>query len=353
MIRKIRIVGAGLIGTSVGLSLKAAGSTVEMFDIDPNAMKLAADLVKSETITEPDLIIVTVPISANAEMVLAQLKSYPKSVVCDFASVKSDLLLKVDELSANPENFFSLHPMAGREISGAENARADLFEGRAWIGISDSVKGAKNKVIAQNLVQMCGGTLYWLTSKEHDELVAKISHIPQILSSAIAGSLESLSTENLNLAGQGLRDLTRLASADAALWNQILTENHAAIAPVIDSIINDLERVKQSIEDRDLSELNKFLIKGNKGKSKIPGKHGAKNRDYSYLPIVIDDKPGELARIFNECAKVSVNIEDLSIEHSPGQETGLITLALSSSDCIKLSNHLENQGFKVHPAKNR
>ena len=353
MIKKIRIVGAGLIGTSVGLRLKAAGSTVEIIDIDPNAMKLAADLVKSEAITEPDLIIVTVPISANTEMVITQLKNNPRSVVCDFASVKSDLLLKVKELSANPENFFSLHPMAGREINGAENARADLFEGRAWIGISDSFKDAKNKEIAQNLVQMCGGTLYWLTSKEHDELVAKISHIPQILSSVIAGSLESLSTENLNLAGQGLRDLTRLASADAALWSQILAENHASIAPVIDSIINNLKNVKQSIVNRNASELNDFFNKGNTGKSKIPGKHGAKNRDYSYLPIVIDDKPGELARIFNECATVSVNIEDLSIEHSPGQETGLITLALSNSDCIKLSNHLENLGFKVHPAKNR
>ena len=353
MIKKIRIVGAGLIGTSVGLRLKAAGSTVEIIDIDPNAMKLAADLVKSEAITEPDLIIVTVPISANTEMVINQLKNNSRSVVCDFASVKSDLLLKVQELSANPENFFSLHPMAGREINGAENARADLFEGRAWIGISDSFKDAKKKEIAQNLVQMCGGTLYWLTSKEHDELVAKISHIPQILSSLIAGSLESLSTENLNLAGQGLRDLTRLASADAALWSQILAENHTSIAPVIDSIINNLKNVKQSIVNRNASELNDFFNKGNTGKSKIPGKHGAKNRDYSYLPIVIDDKPGELARIFNECAKVSVNIEDLSIEHSPGQETGLITLALSSSDCIKLSNHLENLGFKVHPAKNR
>ena len=353
MIKKIRIVGAGLIGTSVGLRLKAAGSTVEIIDIDPNAMKLAADLVKSEAITEPDLIIVTVPISANTEMVIAQLKNNPRSVVCDFASVKSDLLLKVQELSANPENFFSLHPMAGREINGAENARADLFEGRAWIGISDSFKDAKKKEIAQNLVQMCRGTLYWLTSKEHDELVAKISHIPQILSSVIAGSLESLSTENLNLAGQGLRDLTRLASADAALWSQILVENHATIAPVIDSIINNLKNVKQSIVNRNESDLNDFFNKGNTGKSKIPGKHGAKNRDYSYLPIVIDDKPGELARIFNECATVSVNIEDLSIEHSPGQETGLITLALSNSDCIKLSNHLENLGFKVHPAKNR
>ncbi len=200
---------------------------------------------------------------------------------------------------------------------------------------------------------MCGGSLYWLTSKEHDELVAKISHIPQILSSVIASSLEYLSTENLNLSGQGLRDLTRLASADAGLWSQILAENHASLAPAIESIIANLENVKRSIASKNLTELHDFFSKANHGKSKIPGKHGAKSRDYAYLPIVIDDKPGELARIFNECAIVSVNIEDLTIEHSPGQETGLITLALSSSDCIKLSNHLENLGFKVHPAKNR
>jgi prephenate dehydrogenase len=95
------------------------------------------------------------------------------------------------------------------------------------------------------------------------------------------------------------------------------------------------------------------MEKGNRGKNKIPGKHGEKARDYSYLPIVIDDKPGELARIFNECANISVNIEDLSIEHSPGQETGLITLALSDADCVKLSAHLGNLGFKVHQGKNR
>jgi len=118
-------------------------------------------------------------------------------------------------------------------------------------------------------------------------------------------------------------------------------------------VIAYLQDVKQSIASKNSNELIEFLNKGNRGKNKIPGKHGAKHRDYSYLPIVIDDKPGELARIFNECAKVSVNIEDLSIEHSPGQETGLITLALSNDDCNKLSKHLENLGFKVHPAKNR
>ena len=91
-----------------------------------------------------------------------------------------------------------------------------------------------------------------------------------------------------------------------------------------------------------------FLKKGREGKDKIPGKHGAKSRNYSYLPIVIDDKPGQLAIIFNECAKINVNIEDLSIEHSPGQETGLITLAVSRSDAATLKAHLESEGWDVH-----
>ena len=150
-----------------------------------------------------------------------------------------------------------------------------------------------------------------------------------------------------------MRDLTRLASADAQLWSEIIIANQSSITPVIDSIITGLEEVKQSIASENSNKLVDFIDKGREGKNKIPGKHGAKNRDYAYLPIVIDDKPGELARIFNECANVSVNIEDLSIEHSPGQETGLITLALSANDCKTLSKHLENLGFKVHPAKNR
>lgn len=353
MIKTVRIVGAGLIGTSVGLRLKACGVAVEITDIDPNALKLATDLIKGEVISNPELIIITVPTAVNAAVAIEQLNNNPNSTVCDLSSVKSDLLLKVKQLSANSHNFFSLHPMAGREVGGAENARADLFEGRAWIAISDSFNNEKNKVFAQELVQLCGGSLYWLNSDEHDQVVAQISHVPQILSSLLAGSLEEMSTINLNLSGQGLRDLTRLASADADLWSQILIENNESITPTLDSIITRLEEITHDIANKNQKKVFDFINQGRIGKNKIPGKHGAKNRDYSYLPIVIDDKPGELARIFNECAKVLVNIEDLSIEHSPGQETGLITLALSGDDCQKLSNHLEKSGFKVYQPKNR
>jgi prephenate dehydrogenase len=353
MLSSVRIVGSGLIGTSIGLCLKAAGINVEMVDIDPNTAKLAQDLVKSTPISNPDLIIVAVSIDVNQSEVIKQLNANQSSIVCDLASVKSDLLLKVAELSDNAANFVSLHPMAGREMSGAQSARADLFTGRAWIAIDENKSSKKAKEIVSELISICGGSVYWMSAAEHDEIVAKISHIPQILSTALAASLLNISEEKLNLSGQGLRDLTRLADADSKLWSQILLENRERLTPIISELVSQLEAVQENLSQNSAEKMRDFLSKGKSGKAKIPGKHGAKAREYSFLPIVIDDKPGELARIFNECAKAAVNIEDLSIEHSPGQETGLITLALSSADCVKLSDHLEKLGFKVHPAKNR
>ena len=353
MIQSIRVVGAGLIGTSIGLKMKSLGCKVEIIDTDTNSMNLAQDLVKSEKLSEPELIIIAVSVDANVKVVIEQINGNPNSIVCDLASVKSDLLLQVDKLSAHPENFVSLHPMAGREVSGAENSRADLFEGRAWIGISDSLKNKRNKEIIESFVSGCGGVLYWLTSKEHDETVALLSHLPQILSSLLASKLNDVDPNKLNLAGQGLRDVTRLAASDAKLWAQILTSNKDSIQPLLADFIASLTKLQDSLRSTNQDQVAVILKRGVEGKARIPGKHGAKNRDYSFLPIVIDDKPGQLASIFNECAKVDVNIEDLSIEHSPGQETGLITLSLSAQDCEKLSEHLISKGFRVHPTKNR
>jgi prephenate dehydrogenase len=90
------------------------------------------------------------------------------------------------------------------------------------------------------------------------------------------------------------------------------------------------------------------IAAGQKGRARIPGKHGGKAREYTYLPIVIEDKPGQLAALFDECADASVNVEDLTIEHSPGQFTGLITLALSEADAQKLTEHLKINGWSVH-----
>ena len=187
-----------------------------------------------------------------------------------------------------------------------------------------------------------------MDSKTHDSVIAAVSHLPQVLSSALGGSLKNESAEHLNLAGQGLRDVSRLADSEPELWSSLLLANSKEISPKISEVINRLSALNHAVQSGDREGIMDFFSEGREGRAKIPGKHGSVKRDYTFVPIVIDDKPGGLARIFNECAAIEVNVEDLTMEHSPGQEVGLITLALSATDAEKLQKHLVSKGFLAH-----
>jgi prephenate dehydrogenase len=153
----------------------------------------------------------------------------------------------------------------------------------------------------------------------------------------------------MELAGQGLRDTTRIAGSDEKLWKEIIHSNRDQISQLLINLQNDLAQFISDLEDP--AKIERAISDGRAGKSLIPGKHGGVAREYSYLPIVIDDKPGQLAAIFNECAAMEVNVEDLNIEHSPGQLSALITLSLSAFDAEKLSAHLSSIGWNVHPVR--
>ena len=211
-----------------------------------------------------------------------------------------------------------------------------------------SKTGDEARKIAKTIGELLGSSIYEMSGNEHDETIATISHLPQILSSALGAALLSSNSESLNLAGQGLRDVSRLADSDAELWSELLVGNTGPLLPKLAEVINRLSALQAGLVSKDQDAIKSFLLEGRKGREKIPGKHGGVSRDYSYVPIVIDDKPGGLARIFNECAAIGVNVEDLSMEHSPGQEVGLITLALNSEDAIKLQKHLVAKGWLAH-----
>jgi prephenate dehydrogenase len=185
-----------------------------------------------------------------------------------------------------------------------------------------------------------------MPSEIHDKAVALVSHLPQIMSSALAAQLEGAPAEWLDLAGTGLRDTTRIAASNSQLWREILKANREALTPLLDRVIEDLKNLQLSL--RSEGAIEEFIKSGNRGRSMIPGKHGGVARNYTFLPVVIEDKPGQLAALFDECATAQVNVEDLTIEHSPEQYTGLITLALSQEDAEKLYQHLLKQGWSAH-----
>jgi len=239
--------------------------------------------------------------------------------------------------------------MAGREIGGASSARGDLFQGRSWILTPEPDCATESKNLVLELITALGATPIELSALDHDAAVAKISHLPQIAASLVAKQLTGTPAEWMELAGQGLRDTTRIAASDEKLWKEIIHSNRAEISELLMSLQNDLTQMIKSLDDP--AKIGDLLAAGRDGKAMIPGKHGGKAREYSYLPIVIDDKPGQLGAIFNECAAMHVNVEDLNIEHSPGQLSALITLSLSAQDAEKLSVHLTSIGWNIHPVR--
>ncbi len=345
----VKIVGCGLIGTSIALRLKENGVKLILADTNERNLNLATDLVGIEEVdANPGLVLLAIPPNQVFDSARAEFAINPSAVFIDVMGIKSKLINKVEGFPELARNYVSVHPMAGRETSGPESARSDLFVSRAWI-ISKSESSTSDALsVARKLGELMGSTIYELDAEAHDSAIASISHMPQIVSSALGATLNDVDVESLNLAGQGLRDVSRLAESDPELWSGLLIGNAEQILPKISEVINRLSTLSKALETNDETSVKTFLQQGRDGRNRIPGKHGQAKRDYTYLPIVIDDKPGGLARIFNECAELDVNIEDLSIEHSPGQAVGLVTLALSSVDAFRLQKHLVAKGWLAH-----
>lgn len=346
----VRIVGSGLIGTSIALALRAKGISVTMVDLDPAAAALAQDLVGEnapESLAE--ITVIASPISTISSVINSELQQGINLGFIDISSVKNNPVLEVKASDFDMSKFLPTHPMAGREVGGAESARADLFQGRPWAidstGVSQPLLSA-----GRELIELCGGNILEIPVQEHDKAVALISHLPQVISSLLAAQLEGAPGQWLDLAGSGLRDTTRIAASSPILWREIISANSQALTPLIEKMIEGLVELNLALASPDKAEnaVDEFIRAGNRGRAMIPGKHGGVARNYTFLPVVIEDKPGQLAALFDECASAEVNVEDLSIEHSPEQYTGLITLALSQSDAAKLHQHLLERGWRAH-----
>lgn len=344
--KSVRIVGAGLIGTSIGLALRAAGASVQFVDVDAKAELLANDLVKSGKSENSDLVIIATPPSAFKTAIERAATLNPKAILMDIGSVKIKPIVEVSTIEGLAYRFCGTHPMAGREVSGAVSARADLFLDRAWVITPTSETSAEAKAMVLEVIAACGAQPVEMSAQDHDQRVAMISHLPQTISSLLAAQLSNSNPEALALAGGGLRDTVRIAGSDPKLWGEILAANEAALLPLLISLQSDLSDLISAASGP--AKWESLVAAGRAGKSAIPGKHGGKSREYSYLPIVIDDRPGQLGSLFNACAKADVNIEDLALEHSPGQLTAVITLAIAPEDIGRLSEFLTKDGWNVH-----
>lgn len=239
------------------------------------------------------------------------------------------------------------HPLAGREKHGPAAARADLFLGRSWALCPGPETSSDAVSCVTSLVSLCGAVPVRTDPATHDRWVALISHAPHVVAAAMATRLEHADDTALVLAGQGLRDVTRIAAGDAALWTQILSANSVAVAPVLDAVAADLAQAARLLADGSGDKVLALLEAGRAGVARIPGKHGGAAREFDVVQVVIRDEPGELSRLFAAAGAADVNIEDIRIEHSPGLPVGVAELSVRPAQASVLLDALEAGGWPV------
>ena len=347
----VHIVGAGLLGTSAGLALRERGVSVTLEDVSPSSLALAEDygagVRRSSGDPEPDLVIVATPPDVVSEVVIRQLEMFPHATVIDVASVKAIIVRDVAQSSAHSARFVPTHPMAGRERGGAVSGRSDLFTARPWVICAES---SDSLDVVRALVLSLGALPIEMSPAEHDDAVALVSHVPQLVASLMAARLQGASGLALGLAGGGVRDVTRIAQSDPALWIQILAANSAPIVEQLHAFQSDLAEVVEALDDMGQAGAQKLLAQaltaGVQGVSRLPGKHGTSTA-YASLIVVIDDSPGELARLLTQLGAWGVNLEDLSLEHSPGAQVGFADLTLAKSVVAGVESQLRDAGWRI------
>jgi prephenate dehydrogenase len=327
------VIGTGLLGTSIGLGLRGRGVSVFLSDPSPTNEAVAVDIGAGLPLSrlgdeQPELVVVAAPPDVTADVVQRSLVDYPAATVVDIASVKAGILADLRGRGVDLARYVGTHPMAGREKSGPVAARGELFTSMPWVVCPSAETSPGALQAARALATDLGAVVTQFGAEEHDHAVALVSHLPQVMSSLVASRLQGTPLHALSLAGNGLRDVTRIAASDPTLWVQILGANAEKVVGILHGVREDLNRLIGTLEDPAAPgarlDLAQLISEGNAGQSRIPGKHGGPPQAYSWLTVLVDDRPGQIARLLTEIGEIGVNLEDLRLDHSSGKNVGMV-----------------------------
>lgn len=350
----VLVVGAGLLGTSIGLALRRRGTEVLLRDVSPRNVEIATSVgagvdAAAAGDVAVQLVVVAVPPDHLAHEIVVALES-TDAVVTDVGSVKARPLREASA-QVGPDRlarYVGSHPMAGSERSGPFAASASLFDGRPWAVAPHAGSSPEATALVTALARACGATPVRMTPDEHDAAVARTSHLPHLLAALAAGRLNEAPADHLALSGQGLRDVTRIAAGDPALWQQIIAGNAEAVAALLDDVRADLDELLDAVRTDSRHRVAALLSRGVAGRAAIPGKHGGPAEPTAPVYVIVPDHPGELARLLGDAGEIGVNVEDLRIDHDPGRPVGLVELTVAADRADFLAASLEDRGWTAH-----
>jgi prephenate dehydrogenase len=355
-LRRVAVIGTGLIGTSIALAARRAGAAVVGWDRDPAMLVTAAagaGLTPAGSLDEAvggtDLVVVATPIGAVPGAVVAALAAAPSAIVTDAASVKTPVVdeVRAQAPAAHLSRFVPGHPMGGSERSGPEHASASVVDGIVWV-LAPTPETDPDAVERLRLwVDAIGARPVVMGPDRHDRLVAVVSHLPQVASTTLMGTaadLEAGEADALLLAAGGFRDLTRLAASQPALWSDILVANREQVAAAIDLFVQRLNVLRDLIAAGDAAAVESTFDAAKRARLGLSAKPTVR-AGVAVWQVEIPDEPGALARITAVLGEGGVNIEDLQIVHSPEGGRGTVHLTVAADSAGSSADVLSGAGY--------
>jgi prephenate dehydrogenase len=338
---RVAVIGTGLMGTSVAMAAARAGASVTGWDDDPSTTARAAAIggfapsaSLEEAVALANLVVVCTPIQAIAASVAATLAATTEAIVTEVGSIMEPVALQVIDRADRAElpRYVPGHPMGGSERSGPEHASPSVLDGIVWVVSATDASDPRAVEELEGWIAGLGARPVRMSADRHDRLVAFVSHLPQVASTALmslAATEEADEPEILLLAAGGFRDLTRLAASDAGLWSSILLANKKQIAEAIDLYVDRLQSLRDDVVGSRGDAVRSTFAQAKEARLRLATKPQVKS-GVAVLQVEVPDRPGALAELTSILAEGSVNIEDLQIVHSPEGGRGTVHLTVAA-----------------------
>ncbi len=345
MTRSLGIIGVGLIGGSIGLAAKNSGWD-EIVGID--APKVLEEAVSLGAIDRPstmkevrgaDLIVLAAPIS-KIKKILGELPP-TDALITDVASTKTAI---VGEAESHDLRFVGGHPMAGSQLSGVANAKADLFRGaRYFLTPTESTDPAAYREISA-FVRDFGAMPTAVEPEKHDLLMAAVSHLPHLMAAALLKVASDISPEALSFAGPSFRDLTRVGASNPELWSDILAENAPALGEALGAFAGTMAQLGSEVQDK--KSMARRFDDARKAYDALGGILIERSGENLDLAIPVENRPGVFSEVTTLMGSSDINILDLYVRHSNTERAALV-LTLDAGDAEKARDLLRDTGFRA------
>ena len=342
MSRRLGIIGVGLIGGSVGLAARDSGWEVVGVD-SPDVLEAAAQsgaIHRASTlkeVREADLVVLAAPISKVTDLVVDLTPT--DALITDVASAKSAVVRAAEDQRLR---FVGGHPMAGSQLSGVANARANLFHGaRYFLTPTDNTDPEDYREVS-GFVRELGAVPTAVDPEKHDLLMAALSHLPHLMAAALLKVASDISPEALSFAGPSFRDLTRVGASNPELWSDILAENAPALGEALGAFAGAMAQLGSEIKDREAIE-DRFR-RAREAYDALGGILVERSGENVEVAIPVENRPGVFAEVTTLMGSNKINILDLYVRHSNTERAALV-LTLDAGDAQEARDLLRGAGF--------